>query len=221
MLDAGGCPALPHGRHVVPSLWLKGTRRCVRPCRRCSQRSSTPTTGALCGGRGVKGRTTLLSCPVPCSRSSGGTSASTHSPAARMPRGSGGGVQTAALLTSDPAVTSTAAAGVGMAAVGSTRSTAPSVGERSSVLTRQSSGPASPPQMGRQLTVLVVDDEATQRLLLRRMLEKWGLKVVLASDGRQALRRLARARDRGGWIDCVVSPPALLLPLPPPHTSTL
>jgi CheY-like chemotaxis protein len=43
-------------------------------------------------------------------------------------------------------------------------------------------------------------DEKSQRLLLKAFLEKWGARVLLAADGRSALRRITRTRDRGGWI---------------------
>ena len=36
-------------------------------------------------------------------------------------------------------------------------------------------------------TVLVVDDNADTRVVLRWMLERWGCRVVEASDGREAL----------------------------------
>ncbi|HEX7968883.1 MAG TPA: response regulator [Stellaceae bacterium] len=50
------------------------------------------------------------------------------------------------------------------------------------------SSPGFPPA-----SILVVDDDETMRDLLRRMLERTGLTVVLAVNGRDALERL---RDR-------------------------
>jgi CheY-like chemotaxis protein len=41
-------------------------------------------------------------------------------------------------------------------------------------------------------TVLVIDDDPTNRLLLRRGLEREGLRVETAADGVEALERLAR-----------------------------
>jgi two-component system, sensor histidine kinase and response regulator len=45
--------------------------------------------------------------------------------------------------------------------------------------------------------VLAVDDNRTNRLLLREMLESWGLKPVMTQDGEEALKALEQAaRDR-------------------------
>jgi two-component system sensor histidine kinase/response regulator len=45
------------------------------------------------------------------------------------------------------------------------------------------------------LTVLVVDDNETNRLILNGMLENWGIQVATAADGRQALEWLLRMVD--------------------------
>lgn len=52
-----------------------------------------------------------------------------------------------------------------------------------------------------QTTVLVVDDEETVRVLVRRMLEKLGCQVLTAVDGAEALRIFEEQADE---IDCVL-----------------
>lgn len=42
--------------------------------------------------------------------------------------------------------------------------------------------------------VLVVDDNADTRVVMRWMLERWGCRVVEASDGREALERTVEHR---------------------------
>lgn len=49
---------------------------------------------------------------------------------------------------------------------------------------------ARPDAGGRKLTILVVEDNATNQQLLRRILEKRGHSVVVAEDGREALAAL-------------------------------
>lgn len=49
----------------------------------------------------------------------------------------------------------------------------------------------------RGLSVLVVDDNATNRHLLQEMLCNWGMKTYLCSDGTQALATLQDFHDRG------------------------
>jgi PAS domain S-box-containing protein len=56
--------------------------------------------------------------------------------------------------------------------------------------------PAEPAQV-HDLPVLVVDDNATNRLILKEMLTKWGMKPTVAEGGRQALQALDRARECG------------------------
>jgi len=51
----------------------------------------------------------------------------------------------------------------------------------------------TPPDGLRGLPVLVIDDNATNRLILRKMLARWGLEVTEAENGPAALRELARA----------------------------
>ena len=56
---------------------------------------------------------------------------------------------------------------------------------------------------------LVVDDNATNRMLLRRQLNSWGIESDEASSGRDALEKLAAARGEGRAygvviLDCVM-----------------
>lgn len=43
-------------------------------------------------------------------------------------------------------------------------------------------------------TVLVVDDNADTRVVVRWMLERWGCRVVEAGDGREAVERVVESR---------------------------
>jgi len=43
-------------------------------------------------------------------------------------------------------------------------------------------------------TVLIVDDNADTRVVVRWMLERWGCRVVEASDGREALEKTVEHR---------------------------
>ena len=56
--------------------------------------------------------------------------------------------------------------------------------------------PAEPAQV-HGLPVLVVDDNATNRLILREMLTKWGMKPMVVEGGREALAALDQARGSG------------------------
>ena len=47
---------------------------------------------------------------------------------------------------------------------------------------------------GDKRTVLVVDDNADTRVVVRWMLERWGCRVVEASDGREALEKAVEHR---------------------------
>jgi PAS domain S-box-containing protein len=55
--------------------------------------------------------------------------------------------------------------------------------------------PAEPPDSLRGMHVLVVDDNATNREILRTQLAAWGIEAEAVGDGPAALRSLARARD--------------------------
>ncbi|AMV38421.1 response regulator [Planctomyces sp. SH-PL62] len=54
------------------------------------------------------------------------------------------------------------------------------------------------------LPVLVVDDNATNRLILREMLARWGMKPRVVEDGRQALAALDEARRSGSPFSLVL-----------------
>src|SRR4029077_12395165 len=56
--------------------------------------------------------------------------------------------------------------------------------------------PVEPTQV-HGLPVLVVDDNATNRLILREMLTKWGMKPMVVDGGREALAALDQARGSG------------------------
>ena len=47
--------------------------------------------------------------------------------------------------------------------------------------------------MTERMKVLIADDSATSRAMLRGPLEKWGYEVVIAEDGAQAWDILAKA----------------------------
>ncbi|NQT16709.1 MAG: response regulator, partial [Planctomycetes bacterium] len=53
--------------------------------------------------------------------------------------------------------------------------------------------------------VLVVDDNATNRLILEEILGNWGMSPTVASGGAEALRLLGEARQAGEAFDLVVS----------------
>jgi two-component system, sensor histidine kinase and response regulator len=53
------------------------------------------------------------------------------------------------------------------------------------------------PEMLAELSVLLVDDNETNRLILSEMLKEWGMKPYAASGGGEALDALADARRRG------------------------
>ena len=57
------------------------------------------------------------------------------------------------------------------------------------------------PQRMPALRVLVVDDNDTNRIVLENLLGAWGMSVMLASDGQQALDLLRRERDAKRHFD--------------------
>ncbi len=62
---------------------------------------------------------------------------------------------------------------------------------------------ASPDQL-RGLSVLVVDDNQTNRLLLEENLQKWGMKPKLAESGSRGLRVLQEAKEAGCPIPLIL-----------------
>ncbi|MBP1910722.1 PAS domain S-box protein [Methanolobus bombayensis] len=52
--------------------------------------------------------------------------------------------------------------------------------------------------------VLIVDDSATNREILSKQLESWGIKVTMAADGPLALQELSKAYSRGETIDAAL-----------------
>jgi PAS domain S-box-containing protein len=66
--------------------------------------------------------------------------------------------------------------------------------------------PAAPPIVNVQgLRVLVVDDNQTNRRILRDMLANWGLNVTITTGADDALQAVANARQSGGPFDLVIS----------------
>jgi CheY-like chemotaxis protein len=55
------------------------------------------------------------------------------------------------------------------------------------------------------LSVLVVDDNQTNQLILREMLTKWGMRPTTVSDGNTALAELGRAQQSGAPYRIVLS----------------
>jgi signal transduction histidine kinase/DNA-binding response OmpR family regulator len=58
-------------------------------------------------------------------------------------------------------------------------------------------GAIAPPEILRNIEVLVVDDNRTNRRILEGMLKRWEMKPVSVEGGTQALAELARARESG------------------------
>jgi PAS domain S-box-containing protein len=54
------------------------------------------------------------------------------------------------------------------------------------------------------MTVLVADDNATNRRILENTLRLWGMKPTLVGDGKSALTALRATRDEGGSFDLMV-----------------
>jgi len=62
----------------------------------------------------------------------------------------------------------------------------------------------APPGKVEGLDVLVVDDNATNRLVVREMLSGWGARPAAVASGEEALRELRRRRDEGDPYDMVL-----------------
>jgi len=60
------------------------------------------------------------------------------------------------------------------------------------------------PQALQNLSVLVVDDNATNRLLLARMLERWKMRPAQAANAAEAMKRLRAAKEAGSPFDLVL-----------------
>ena len=60
------------------------------------------------------------------------------------------------------------------------------------------------PQALQNLDVLVVDDNATNRLLLSKMLERWKMRPAQAANAAEALQRLEAAKQAGSPFDLVL-----------------
>jgi signal transduction histidine kinase/CheY-like chemotaxis protein len=58
-------------------------------------------------------------------------------------------------------------------------------------------GTFAPPEMLRELKVLIVDDNRTNRGILEGMLKRWEMKTTSVEGGEEALRQLTVARDVG------------------------
>jgi PleD family two-component response regulator len=56
--------------------------------------------------------------------------------------------------------------------------------------------PSDPTGLG-ELAVLVVDDNATNRMVIGKPLERWEMRPVLAENATEALRQLKDARQNG------------------------
>jgi CheY-like chemotaxis protein len=54
-------------------------------------------------------------------------------------------------------------------------------------------------------TVLVIDDNATNRHVLQQMLESWGMQVETVEGGPQAMQRLTRIVEQGGALPLLLS----------------
>jgi anti-sigma regulatory factor (Ser/Thr protein kinase) len=61
-----------------------------------------------------------------------------------------------------------------------------------------------PPEGLRDLSVLVVDDNSTNRRVLRDLLTRWGMKPTTVESGRAALRALETAKSMGNSFPLVL-----------------
>ncbi len=61
------------------------------------------------------------------------------------------------------------------------------------------------PQILSHASILVVDDNETNRIILLEMLKRWGMQVVTAKNASEALEILARRGSRDPSFDAVIS----------------
>ena len=66
-------------------------------------------------------------------------------------------------------------------------------------------GTTAPPEILRNVEVLVVDDNRTNRRILEGMLKRWEMQPVSVEGGAQALAELARARESGASYRLVLT----------------
>ncbi len=59
-------------------------------------------------------------------------------------------------------------------------------------------------ELPKGLTALVVDDNETNRLILREMLESWAMRPILATNGREALEMLNKIKSNGQSLDLIL-----------------
>jgi signal transduction histidine kinase/CheY-like chemotaxis protein len=60
----------------------------------------------------------------------------------------------------------------------------------------------TPPVTLDQSVILVVEDNPTNQLLARKLLERWGYQTVVVSDGREAVEAVRRSRYAAILMDC-------------------
>ncbi|MGH2722175.1 MAG: response regulator [Actinomycetota bacterium] len=65
-------------------------------------------------------------------------------------------------------------------------------------------GAATPREDLRSISVLVVDDNATNRTILERQMAPWGVRAEAVASGREALDRLQAAAGRGEPFDAAI-----------------
>ncbi|MFK8112354.1 MAG: response regulator [Rubripirellula sp.] len=78
----------------------------------------------------------------------------------------------------------------------------------SSPFSRTKSGNSAPSQQLKQLTelsVLVVDDNATNRRIMKEILTAWRLNPIMAEDGKSAMHEIQAAADRGNPFQLVIT----------------
>src|ERR1700740_484067 len=61
------------------------------------------------------------------------------------------------------------------------------------------------PKILSHASILVVDDNETNRIILVEMLGRWGMQVATAKDAREGLEILAHTQNQGPRLDAVIS----------------